>query len=378
MPSFLLFSLLFAGLAAFAPFLVLRYQNLGFTGAQIGLLTGITPLITLVVTPMGTALADRTHRHRHILIGSVLATAVTLLLFPLLSDFPLVFFAAAVVNTCFGIILSCANSTSMIMLGDNRAYFGRVRMGGTIGFGLSAAVVGLLVQRAGMQAAFWSAAVLIGLILVLVNRLQFCSASGSPSRPENIPSAQLDPQWLPFLSLAFVGGISISVTGNYLFPAMQELGAGEATMGLALACGTIAEIVLFFFGDRLLNRFNHLILFKASILISALRFSLLAAAATPSAVLWIQLLNGIAAPLFWSAGVSCADQFAPPGLHAGAQGWFTAAVSGIGAAAGGILGGLMLAALGGRSMFFIFGCSFVAILAVVSLLQRRTVPSPSG
>ena len=54
----------FAGVAFTMPFLVLYYQDLGFNGAQIGLLVGLAPLITLVSTPFWTGLADASHRHR--------------------------------------------------------------------------------------------------------------------------------------------------------------------------------------------------------------------------------------------------------------------------------------------------------------------------
>ena len=45
---FTFYFLYFAALACLAPFVVLFYQQLGFSGAQIGLLAGMAPLITLV------------------------------------------------------------------------------------------------------------------------------------------------------------------------------------------------------------------------------------------------------------------------------------------------------------------------------------------
>ncbi len=48
---FSFYFLYFAAFSALMPFFVLFYQRLGFNGAQIGLLTGIPPLITLVAAP---------------------------------------------------------------------------------------------------------------------------------------------------------------------------------------------------------------------------------------------------------------------------------------------------------------------------------------
>ena len=49
---FSFFLLFFVAVAAFMPFMVLYYQALGFSGGQIGLLTGIPPLITMLTVPL--------------------------------------------------------------------------------------------------------------------------------------------------------------------------------------------------------------------------------------------------------------------------------------------------------------------------------------
>ena len=69
--------LLFAAMAFVAPFLVLYYESLGFSGAQIGMLTGLTPLVTMVSAPFWTGLADKTRRHRFIMSLAILANVAT-------------------------------------------------------------------------------------------------------------------------------------------------------------------------------------------------------------------------------------------------------------------------------------------------------------
>jgi PPP family 3-phenylpropionic acid transporter len=57
---FVLNFLLFVATAFVLPFLVLYYQSLGFSGAQIGLLSGLTPLVIMIGAPFWTGLADKT------------------------------------------------------------------------------------------------------------------------------------------------------------------------------------------------------------------------------------------------------------------------------------------------------------------------------
>ena len=82
----------------------------------------------------------------------------------------------------------------------------------------------------------------------------------------------------------------------------------------------------------------------------------------------------------WLAGVSYADENAPPGLKSTAQGLFGAMTFGFGSAVGGILGGPMLESLGGRGMFLVFGIIILVGLGVIEGIKRifpeEKIPQP--
>ncbi len=72
----------------------------------------------------------------------------------------------------------------------------------------------------------------------------------------------------------------------------------------------------------------------------------------------------------WLAGVSYADENAPPGLKSTAQGVFGAMTFGFGAALGGFVGGLLLESMGGRGMFFVLGIVILVGLALIEGIKR--------
>ena len=78
---FSFYLLYFGANACFLPYMVLYYQSLDFSGAQIGMLTAISPLITLVSAPFWTGIADASHRHKLVLTVTLL-TSINLLLTP--------------------------------------------------------------------------------------------------------------------------------------------------------------------------------------------------------------------------------------------------------------------------------------------------------
>jgi PPP family 3-phenylpropionic acid transporter len=158
------FSFYFLNYAAFAallPFFVIFYQGLGFSGAQIGLLAGVPPLITLFAAPLGTGLADSTRRHKLIMgIGLLSAVAMAVLL-PAFRSFGIIFAIIALYNIFMAPVGSLADSATMTMLGDEKAKYGRIRLGGTIGWGVFAPIAGFLVQNYGLKTAFWTFAAIM-------------------------------------------------------------------------------------------------------------------------------------------------------------------------------------------------------------------------
>ena len=145
----------FAAFASLIPFFVIFYQSLGFNGTQIGLLTGIPPLITLICAPLGTGLADSTRRHKLIMGIGLLAAVIMAILLPAFKSFAIIFIIVALYNILMAPVGSLADSATMTMLGDEKEMYGRIRLGGTIGWGIFAPIAGLLVQNYGLNIAFW-------------------------------------------------------------------------------------------------------------------------------------------------------------------------------------------------------------------------------
>lgn len=364
-----------AGIAFIAPYIVLYYQQAGFSGAQIGLLAGTAPLFTLVSAPLWTSLADSRRKHRLLLSLALLSTSAAVSTLPLLEVFPLVFLTAMVLNTSFAPIPSFADNATLHMLGTRKELYGRIRLGGTIGFSTAAVAAGLVVENFGLKASFRWGAVLMLLALVVSQRLVH-SPAHSGVRPRGAVLALLrEKRWQRFLLLGFACGLAGSGTINFLAPFMKSLGAEETTIGLAVTLGSLSEIPVFFFGNRLLKRFGITGLLWFSLTFTGLRLLVLGAFGSVPLILALQLLSGLTFAAAWMAGVAYVGEIAPPGLGASAQGLFAAAVLGCGSAAAGFSGGPLLAALGGHGLYLVYGATVLATLALVALAQRLS-PAP--
>jgi PPP family 3-phenylpropionic acid transporter len=361
----------FASGACVLPFIVLYYQKLGFTGMQIGLLTGITPLITSVSAPFWTGLADAKHRHRLILSLAILIGAISVFVFPLFNAFLPILVIVIVLYIFLAPLQPFADSATMFMLADEKEMYGRIRLGGTIGWGLAASIAGMVVNNYGLKFAFWASAGLLLLTFITSQKLVYGQMKADDPVEGSIRTFLMNPRWLLFLTVAFAGGLTLAATNNYFFPYMKELGATESTMGLALTIGTVAEIPVLFWGNRLLKLFKSYRLLMLAMVLTGVRLLLFAVSGTPSVVLFVQLLNGLNFPIMWVAGVSYADENAPTGMSTTALGLFSAMVFGFGNAVGGFMGGLLLEHIGGRDLYLIYGVIVFITVAVTTLLGRR-------
>jgi PPP family 3-phenylpropionic acid transporter len=367
---FSFYFLYFAAFASLLPYFVLFYQSLGFSGAQIGLLTGIPPLITLVGAPFGTGLADRLHRHKLVMgLGLAVAIAVAILL-PNLSSFAVVFVLIVAFNLFMSPVASLSDSATMTMLGDERAMYGRIRMGGTIGWGIFAQIAGFLLASYGLEVLFYAFAGIMLVNLFVSQRFSFGEHQKHDPKSGTLGMLLKSRRWIIFLASAFLGGIGAFSVASYLSPYLQELGADGRQIGFAFLVATLTEFPAFFFGNLLVKRFSAYGLFVISLALLGIRSVLFGVVDNLYLAIAIQGLGGAIFPAMWSAGVAYADENAPVGMKSSAQGVFGAMTFGFGSAVSGFFGGVLLESIGGRGMFLVFGIVILAGLVLIEGAKR--------
>jgi len=367
---FSFYFLYFAAFASLLPFFVLFYQGLGFNGTQIGLLTGVPPLITLVGAPFLAGVADSTRRHRLIMGLGILIAIGVMLIMPSIKVFAIVFILIIIFNIFMSPVSPLADSATLSMLGEDRAMYGRVRMGGTIGWGLMAPIAGTVVENYGLRLAFQIFCAIMLVNLFVSQKFSFGKAEEHQGSNSGIRSLLANRQWVFFLFVSFLGGVGIFSVAAYLFPYMAELGANESQMGIALTISTLTELPVFFFGHRLVRQFGSSRLFIIAMVLIGIRSLLYGAIGSPVQIYIVQAFSGMIFPVMWLAGVSYADENSPPGLKSTAQGVFGAMTFGFGSALGGFVGGLLLESMGGRGMFFVLGIVILVGLAVIEGIKR--------
>jgi MFS transporter, PPP family, 3-phenylpropionic acid transporter len=373
-PARAFYFLYYAALAALMPYLAIYFASRGLTGVEIGILTSLLPLVTLLGAPFWTEIADATGRHRTVLVGvivvvlaaalglSMATTVVTLGLFTALLAFHL------------APSMPLLDHAVLEALGDRAHAYGRQRVWGALGWAASAPVAGWVTSELGLSWAFFLFLGLMPWVAFAAMRVPYASSVGGGRRRlgGGLALVLRDTRWIPFLLTGFAGGVGLALVSYFLPLHLRDLGAPFTVIGVAVAIPALSEVPFMVFGGALLASVGPRRMLIVAVAAMALRLLLSGVITDHTALAVVQFLHGPSFGVLWIAGVAYARELAPQGSRAVAQGLFTAVTGGLGGFAGSLLGGATYDAWGGAGTF-LAAAAFTAVAALL-LAVWRPVP----
>jgi len=371
----------FAGYSAIGPYIALYYSSLGFTGFEIGILLGVGPLLSLIATPFWNGVADSRSKHLVVLMGGVATIIVVHALIPVLQNFILIFAAVFLIAAFSSQVFSLQDSATIHMLGSQRDRYGRIRLWGTVGWGLGAPLFGIILDKAGLMWMFWIYAGMMLIDFFLVQGLRFEENPSQGDYLRGLYKLLADPAWLLFLATVFLSAVGMSANNGFLSLLLQNLGdihslfglliPVSTAVGIMLAVSTIFELPVMFYSAPMLRRFGNRGVLYIALGVIGFRNLYYAFVTDSTQVLLIQVVHGLTFAVVWLAGVNYAAAHAPRGLNATAQGLFSTVLLSVGFAAGNLLSGAFIDLLGVQGMFAAMGIVVFISLAAILMIQKR-------
>jgi MFS family permease len=182
--------------------------------------------------------------------------------------------------------------------------FGRVRGFGSIGYGISGAVLGFLLQRFGWRIYHWyiivSVIITLVIIFAMVERFSIDTEVVSNEKTYKVSFAEglkeifkIKPL-IAMVVIIFTYNFATRGIYSYLGVLVGDYGGGAASLGLTYFFDASPEIVTFFLAAKLLKRFHGKNLIFAAFILQIIRFSVIMIFNNATAVIAMGVLSGFA------------------------------------------------------------------------------------
>lgn len=363
--------LYFGLLGTLVPYWSLYLKDLGFSAAAIGLLMALPQLTKIGAPNLWGWLADRSgQRLRIIRAGNLLAAIAFLPVFWVDQFWPMAGLLIAF-SFFWNAVLAQFEALTLQTLGAKSHRYSHVRLWGSVGFIVAVLALGEVLDRLGTGLLPW---VLSGLLWLLwLGTLTLPDGQGESRRRAPGQGAL----WgmlrqrsvLLFLLAVFLMQLSHGPYYTFYSIYLDGLGFSKFTVGCLWALGVLAEVLLFVFMHRLLQRFSSPTILIASLALAALRWLLIASVGDS---LWLlalaQLLHAATFGSFHAASIAWVHRQFGAELGGQGQALYSSLGFGAGWAAGAWLSGKYWHIFGVE--LFYWAAGFAALAALILLSAR--------
>ncbi len=359
------FFLYWASLAPFIPFVGLYYESINLNGGQIGQLGSIRSLVSFASSILLAFLSDVLRRRKLIMRACILGMIAALLIFPRAASFA----TLLPIVMLYSIFLSPTNAildeTTLRSL-DNPRDYSKVRLGGSVGWGILVFITGWLLDNAAVSLAIIFNLHIFLLILLLAFSWLLPETEGAPG--VRAKKASLKDVWemlrlpafLPWMGIIFLWGVAVSSIVNFSFLHIKHIGGGTSLMGIAMSVSILGEIAGFAAAKRIQHKVGSRMMMALAFATHIIWFTAVSLIKQPASILFYQVLGGAGFSLLHAGSVAYVDLRAPGRIGTTAQAVRSAIQFGLGGGVGALISGAIYQAYGSAALY--------RVMAVISLI----------
>lgn len=367
----------FASLGALIPYWGLYLKGKGFSALEIGELMALI-MVTKVISPnVWGWIADHTGRRMAVVrLGALCAVLSFLGVF-----FGQSYAWLAVTMLLFSFFWNAAlpqfEATTFNHLGAETHRYSSIRLWGSIGFIVTVAVLGAVIQWRGAHVLPW--ALLLLFAGIWLASLRVPEQAAGHLRLDHIPLRKvlLRPEVAALLAVCFLMQASHGPYYTFYTIYLEDHGYASALIGGLWALGVVAEVGVFLVMHQWVPRFGVGRLLQISLLLAGVRWVLIGTQVEHLAVLvFAQLLHAASFGIYHASAIQLIHQYFT-GRHQGkGQALYSSLSFGAGGALGSYYAGLGWDSLGPAAVFGIAALLnlLALILAWRYLPRRASVP----
>jgi MFS transporter, PPP family, 3-phenylpropionic acid transporter len=305
----LFYGSLFGAIGIYEPYANIYFSSLGLDGTQIGLLGALIPISQLIYGPFYASIADRKGKRVLMLALTAFAAGAAILLLSIPRTFAGILLVMSLAALFRGPIAGLSDGLVARMAVRHNLDFGKMRVAGSIGFGLLSILFGFIWNQYGYGALFIVTALaygVVGLSALLLDEAPPV-ARGAVYPWTLIRHSPVLPTLLT-ASFLMGGAFFMAIVFTGLF--MKSLGGGEDMVGLVIGIPGLIEIPLMLLSGWIMRRIGGIKMMFIGYGLMGLGMLGSGLSTTPEMLVWFSLLKGPGAALFMVGTVVTIDQHA--------------------------------------------------------------------
>lgn len=174
------------------------------------------------------------------------------------------------------------------------------------------------------------------------------------------------------VTAVFIGATG-STVHNFLFWQMQNTGSSEIYMGASISIALLAEILLYFFKNKVLKSVTYSGIIGASLLCFAAQLLYYSFLWAPWSVLPIQVFSAFSNGAFWWAVYAQSNDVASPGMERPIHRTLHELLYGVGASIGSFASGFLMDRFG-LAVLYRACCLTLSLWAIVLMIVQSKMP----
>lgn len=337
----------FASIGAFVPYWGLYLRGEGFTPGQIGELMAIIMATKIIAPNVWGWVADATGRRTLVIRLAALLALLTFSGVTLYTGYWWIAAIMAVFSFFWNAALPQFEALTLNRLGSRTHRYAHIRLWGSIGFIASVALLGPLFERVDVGILPWIVlAILAALWLSTLTVSEGAAAPVVHGGPSLVGTLRR-PEVLALLIACFMMQASHGPYYAFFTIYLEDNGYSRTMAGQLWALGVVAEVVVFLMMHRWLPLFGAWRLLLVAILVTAVRWWLLASMPQLLPVMLLtQVMHAASYGLYHAAAISLIHEFFPGRLQGRGQALYSSLSFGLGGAMGSLASGYVWDGIG--------------------------------
>ncbi|TDU32518.1 PPP family 3-phenylpropionic acid transporter [Panacagrimonas perspica] len=343
----------YVAVGAFIPFWPLYLHSLGYTAAQIGMALATTGLVRVVVPIAWGWVMDRSGRRMPWIAGGMAVSAILFGLVPWSPSFAVLIALHAAYAVFWNVALPAFDVVTLNHLARTGRDYARIRLWGSVGFVLSVAALGPILDVTGVEPVPWVVvAGMLGMVWLALYVPDVQDIRPPDSSLEGFLARARKPAVLALLTTCFLSQLSFAPFYAFFSIYLEQHAYSRSVIGALWALGVVAEVIVFLYTGRIIRRFGARPVLVATLLCSALRWALLALFVDIRTLLVIsQVMHFMSFAVYHAVTVHYIHELFPGRMQGRGQALLAAVSFGLGGGIGSLVTGAAWDSLGPTTVY---------------------------